>query len=350
MSTTFKIGDTLVGEGCAPFIIAEAGINHNGDIAIAKKMITIAAESGADAVKFQTFRTEDFLTDKSIEYTYTSQGKEVTESMFDMFKRTEFTEDEWREIKAFCDEQGIAFLSTPVSERDLNLLESLGVGAVKVGSDDFTNIPLIMNYAKHGLPMLVSCGMGDGNEMEEVVSAVLPINSNLCLLLCTSQYPTPPEDINASKLLSMCEKFPDIVLGFSDHTQGCIGAVVACAYGAKIFEKHFTLDHDLPGPDHWFSSNPDELKAWVSAIREAHDAIGGRSLEPTTEEKKMRPVMRRSIIALCDIGPGEKLTEENIGLRRPGAGMGPSKLHEVIGRIAVRPIKAESLICHEDYR
>lgn len=349
MSAKFKIGDVSVGEGCEPFIIAEAGINHNGDIELAKRMVRIASESGVDAVKFQTFRTEEFISDRSVEYTYKSQGVQVTESMFDMFKRTEFTDDEWREIKAYCDECGITFLSTPVSERDLDLLVSLGVGAVKVGSDDFTNIPLITGFARRGLPMLLSCGMADGDEMEETLSAAKAANPNICLFLCTSQYPTPAEDVNAAKLLSMGKRFGDVVLGFSDHTQGCTGAIVAAAFGARVFEKHFTLDHNLPGPDHWFASEPDELKAWAAGIREACKMVGSEKLSPTEEERKMRNLARRSIVALRDIAKGEKLTDENIGLRRPGTGMSPARLPEVLGGTASRQIAAEALICPQDF-
>lgn len=349
MSAKFKIGDVSVGEGCEPFIIAEAGINHNGDIELAKRMVRIASESGVDAVKFQTFCTEEFISDRSVEYTYKSQGVQVTESMFDMFKRTEFTDDEWREIKAYCDECGITFLSTPVSERDLDLLVSLGVGAVKVGSDDFTNIPLITGFARRGLPMLLSCGMADGDEMEETLSAAKAVNPNICLFLCTSQYPTPAEDVNAAKLLSMGKRFGDVVLGFSDHTQGCTGAIVAAAFGARVFEKHFTLDHNLPGPDHWFASEPDELKAWAAGIREACKMVGSEKLSPTEEERKMRNLARRSIVALRDIAKGEKLTDENIGLRRPGTGMSPAQLPEVLGSTASRQIAAETLICPQDF-
>ena len=349
MGARLNIGSVAVGDGCDPFIIAEAGINHNGNVTLAKQMVRVASESGVDAVKFQTFRTEDFIADRSVEYTYKSQGIEVTESMFDMFKRTEFTDDEWREIKAYCDECGITFLSTPVSERDLDLLVGLGVGAVKVGSDDFTNIPLITSFARRGLPMLLSCGMADGEEMEMTLDAAKAVNPDICLFLCTSQYPTPSEDVNAAKLLSMSERFPDVVLGFSDHTRGCTGAIVATAYGAKVFEKHFTLDHGLPGPDHWFASEPDELKAWAAGIREASKMVGSSELSPTVEERKMRDLARRSIVALRDIAEGETLTEENVGLRRPGTGMSPARLPEVLGCVAARAIAAEALICPQDY-
>ena len=197
--------------------------------------------------------------------------------------------------------------------------------------------------------MLLSCGMADGDEMEETLSAAKAVNPNICLFLCTSQYPTPADDVNAAKLLSMGKRFGDVVLGFSDHTQGCTGAIVAAAFGARVFEKHFTLDHNLPGPDHWFASEPDELKAWAAGIREACKMVGSEKLSPTEEERKMRNLARRSIVALRDIAKGEKLTDENIGLRRPGTGMSPARLPEVLGSTASRQIAAEALICPQDF-
>ena len=349
MVASFKIGEVHVGEGFKPFIIAEAGINHNGDMALARKMVEVAAISGVDAVKFQTFHAEDFIADRTVTYTYKSQGQEVTESMFDMFKRTEFTDDEWREIKSYCDSCDIAFLSSPVTTRDLDLLINLGVGAIKVGSDDFTNIPLVAEFSKRGLPLLLSCGMADGDEMEETLAAAFESCKDICLFLCTSQYPTPPTDVNASKLLEMRRRFPEVVLGFSDHTQGCTGAIVAVAYGARVFEKHFTLDRGLPGPDHWFASDPEELKDWTSGIREAFEMIGKGSLEPTAEERKMRTLARRSIVALRNIEKGEVLTEESIGLRRPGGGMKPGLLPQVLGKRASRAIVSKMQISQEDF-
>ncbi|WP_417122961.1 N-acetylneuraminate synthase family protein [Paraeggerthella sp.] len=348
MNKTVHIGNALVGDGCEPFVIAEAGINHNGDISLAKKMIEVAAESGVDAVKFQTFRTEDFIFDHKITYTYQSQGKEVTESMFDMFKRTEFSREEWGEIKDCCDNCGITFLSTPVTVHDLEMLIGLGTAAVKVGSDDFTNIPFIKEYASKGLPMLISCGMADGDEIEQVVNASTEINDDLCIFLCTSQYPTPPENANISKLEEMRRRFPDVVLGFSDHTQGSTAAVLAVGYGAKVFEKHFTLSHDFPGPDHWFASDPDELREWASSIKEAYEMVGSPDLVPTPAEREMRSLARRSVVVVEDVEEGEVFSVNNLGLRRPGTGIPPSSYESILGRIAAKAIKAGALLEWDD--
>lgn len=332
MTTTFKLGARIIGKNTEPFIIAEAGINHNGEIGLAKKMIVAAKEAGVDAVKFQTFRTEEFIQDKSELYTYQSQGKEITESQYEMFKRTEFSEDEWREIKRFCDEQKITFLSTPVSVEDVRFLVELGAEAIKVGSDDFVNIPLLKKYALFHLPIILSSGMATEEEIRASLKVVgagkeIPV----CLMLCTSEYPTPAEDVNARKLLTLAEQFPEVVLGLSDHTQGSTAAAVAAVLGAVVFEKHFTLDHNLPGPDHWFSADPGELKEWAEGIRTAIKMLGSGELKPTETEKAQRKVMHRSVTAIADIKAGERFTEENLGLLRPGDGIGPMEWERIIG-------------------
>lgn len=343
-----QVAQRVMDASGAPFVIAEAGINHNGDLSLAKRMVDVAAESGVDAVKFQTFKTEDFVMDRSLEYTYRSQGAEVTESMFDMFKRTEFTGEEWEDLKAHCDERGIVFLSTPVTMDGARFLRRLGVGALKVGSDDFTNTPLIKDFASLGVPVMLSCGMADEAEIKTTLSAAFSCSPDICLMLCTSEYPTPPASVNIRKLLRLRELFPDLVLGFSDHTQGHVGAVLAVGYGAHLFEKHFTLDHDLPGPDHWFSSEPAELRTWASAIREAHEMLGCKDLAPTASEMEMRTAARRSVVARTHIQAGDVLDELNTCLRRPGNGVCPERWSEVLGHTALRDIEEGSLILFED--
>lgn len=348
MTKQFKIGGKLVGEGNAPYIIAEVGINHNGDVDVAKEMIRVAAAAGVDAIKFQTFKTEEFLTDRTLPYTYMSQGKEITESMFDMFKRTELSDEEWREVKECCDDCGVDFLSTPASTEGTQLLVNLGAVAIKVSSDELTNIPQIREYAKFGLPLIVSCGMGSADEIQKVLDVADSERRDVFLLLCTSQYPTPPEDVNALKLLEMKKLFPDVVVGLSDHTQGNTAAVLCVALGACVFEKHFTLDHDMPGPDQWFSSDPAELTEWVTQIREAHKMLGTRALEPTATEMEMRESFRKSIVTLTPIKAGEVFSEENIGVRRPGTGMPPEELDAVLGRCAANNLLPDHLVSAED--
>lgn len=343
---TFKINERTIGNGGEPYIIAEAGINHNGDIDLAKRMILAAKAAGADAVKFQTFHAEEFIQDKTTTYTYKSQGKEVTESMLEMFQRNEFSEAEWFDIKSFCDSHGIVFLSTPQNISDLELLMRIGIPAVKIGSDDFVNIPLVREYVKVGLPMMLSCGMASEEEINRTLLETKDIPT--VLFLCTSQYPTPPEDVNILKLNTMKDHFPNVILGLSDHTQGNEAAVMAVALGANVFEKHFTMSHNLPGPDHWFSEEPEELKKWVAAIRKANIMRGFSNLKPTVAEIEMRAIAHRSITVLEDIESGDILTEKNIGMRRPGTGIPASMWDSVVGKKSKRKLSTGYQISMED--
>jgi N,N'-diacetyllegionaminate synthase len=328
-----------------PFVVAEAGINHNGELSKAFEMIEAAKQSGADAVKFQTFKAEEFCGDKTQMFTYQSQGKEVTESMFEMFHRYEFTKDEWFQIKQKCDDENILFLSTPQNRSDLDLLLELELPAIKVGSDDFTNLPLLEEYATTKLPMIVSCGMSDMAEVYQALDAVGTFEGYpTILLLCTSQYPTPPEDVNILKLKTLSNAFPDLVLGFSDHTQGALASSLAVSFGAVFFEKHFTLDNNLSGPDHWFSENPEGLRSWVNSIHKSYKMMGNALVRPTSKELEMRKLARRSIVILKDIKKGEKLTEGNIGLRRAGNGLAPIFIKDMLGNNASQNLRQGELL------
>jgi N,N'-diacetyllegionaminate synthase len=344
------INGRKVGDGHPPFIIAEAGINHNGEVESALAMVRTARDAGADAVKFQTFRAAEFVSDPARTYTYRSQGKDVTESMLAMFRRCELPRQAWFAIKAEADRRGIMFLSTPQNRTDLDLLLEVGVPAVKVGSDDFTNLPLLKSYAATGLPIILSCGMADMTEVRNTLTAVGALDGYpTVLLLCTSQYPTPPGDVNLRKLATLREAFPNLTLGYSDHTQGPLAASVATAFGAAVFEKHFTLSHDLPGPDHWFSEDPAGLAAWVQAIRTAHAMLGSAAIQPTAAERDMRAIARRSIVAVRDIARGQTLTEYNIGLRRPGTGLTPDMFEQALGCIATRDLQAGEVLKLGDF-
>ncbi|QPR56308.1 N-acetylneuraminate synthase family protein [Aeromonas allosaccharophila] len=332
-----------------PFIILEAGINHNGDIAIAKDMICMAKSLGANAIKFQTFKAEEFVGDPELQFTYQSQGESVTESMLDMFKRYEFTYDEWWMLKEYCDEQRIIFLSTPQNPSDMKLLLELGVPALKVGSDDFTNIPLLKEYSSQGLPLLISCGMADMAEVYQALDITGAfIGKKVVLMLCTSQYPTPSIDVNLNKLKTLSAAFPNITLGFSDHTQGPLAAAIAYGLGAVVFEKHFTLDHQLPGPDHWFSEDPVGAKEWITAIHTAYQMMGSPHIKPTDAEQHMRTLARRSITVISDISPGEHLTAINIGLKRPGNGLPPLYFEDIVNKKAIHALKKGHLITWSD--
>lgn len=336
---SFQIAGRKIGHDESPYCIAEVGINHNGDLALAKRMIEAAKSAGADAVKFQTFKAEEFCGDANQTFTYQSQGKTVTESMLAMFQRYEFATEIWQEIKTHCAAVGITFFSTPQNQSDLGLLMKVGVPAIKVGSDDFTNLPLIRSYIESQLPLILSCGMSDLAEVHQALDAAGWFDGYpVALLLCTSQYPTLPEDVNIAKLTTLQHAFPGLLTGFSDHTQSSLAAALAVSRGARIFEKHFTLSHDLPGPDHWFSAEPAGLAEWIATIQRADVMMGSPIVQPTSAERAMRLVARRSVVALRDIRSGGKLDSGNTGLRRPGGGLAPAMLEIVIGLTATRDI------------
>lgn len=341
----FAIANRKIGTEHPPFIIAEVGINHNGSIDTALEMIGVARRAGADAVKFQTFKASEFVSDSTQQFTYRSQGRQVTESMLAMFTRYELPVGAWARIRTECDRQQIIFMSTPQNRSDLDLLLDVGLPAVKIGSDDFTNLPLIRSYAQTGLPLILSCGMSDLSEVHQALDAAGAFAGYpLALLLCTSQYPTPPGDVNLRKLKTLQGAFPGLVTGFSDHTQGPLAASLAVAMGAVIFEKHFTLDHDQAGPDHWFSEDPGGLEQWIKDIRESFRMLGSAVVKATESEMAMRTLARRSLVALQAISKGSELTVANVGLRRPGNGLPPSFLDQVLGNRAARNIAAGALL------
>lgn len=342
LAAKIRIGERRIGPGEAPFVVAEAGINHNGEIAKALAMIETAKAAGADAVKFQTFTASEFIADETLTFTYRSQGKSVTESMLKMFERCELAPAEWRQIKAKCDDCGILFLSTPQNVTDLELILDIGVPAVKVGSDDFSNLPLLRAYAKTGLPLILSCGMSDLGETHRALETVGWSNGYpTVLLVCTSQYPTPPEDANLLRIKTLQNAFPGLTVGFSDHTQGFIAAAAAIGLGATVFEKHFTLNKNLPGPDHWFSEDPQGLKDWVGAIRAAETFLGDPLVRPTQTEVANKKDFQRLIVAALPIKAGEIFTADNLTMRRVsgGQGLAPALYDLILGKRAQREFK-----------
>jgi N,N'-diacetyllegionaminate synthase len=269
--------------------------------------------------------------------------------MLAMFERYELPIEAWTRIKAEFDRQKIIFMSTPQNRSDLDLLLKVGLPAVKIGSDDFNNLPLIRSYAETRLPLILSCGMSDLSEVHQALDAAGAFEGySLALLLCTSQYPTPPGDVNLRKLTTLRGAFPGLVTGFSDHTQGPLAASLAVAMGAVIFEKHFTLDHDLPGPDHWFSEDPAGLERWVSSIRESQLMLGSAVVKATKSELAMRTLARRSLVALQAVSRGSEFTVENVGLRRPGNGLPPTFFDQFLGNHAACDIEAGTLLTFGD--
>ena len=330
------------------FIIAEVGINHNGDVNSAKKMIDLAKECGVDAVKFQTFKAEEFVSNPVETYTYKSQEKLVTESMLEMFKRYEFSEGEWKEIFNYCKNMNIICFSTPQNPSDLDfLLKIVDLPIIKIGSDDLTNLELLKCYASKNKPMIISSGMAFISEIEDAVETIREKDNNdLVILHCTSSYPSEPEEVNLKKMLTIRQAF-DVIVGFSDHTVGTIAATGAIALGAKVIEKHFTLDKNLPGPDHWFSSDPKGLSQLVQAIRYTEKSLGNYVIKPTPKEMEMRKIARRSIVAARDIKKGEIITSEALCVKRPGTGLPPKFINYILKKEAKIKIKKNELITFE---
>lgn len=333
MVNNITIGNKIIGEGCSTYIIAEIGINHNGNINLAKKMVSEAKACGVDAVKFQIFKAEEFVSNPEDIYTYTSQGKLVSESMLAMFRRFEFSADEWKKIFRFCNRQGIVFFATPQNPSDLDFLLSIvDVPVIKVGSDDLTNLDLLDNYARMGKPLIISAGMATLTEIEDAVFTIRDTGNNqLAVLHCISSYPCEAQDVHLRKMLTIRQAF-DVVTGFSDHTVGTVAAVGAVTLGAHIIEKHFTLDKNLPGPDHWFSANPAELKDFVSNIRFIEIALGTALVQPTEKERKMREIARRSIVAAEDIPKGKIIQRNMVVFKRPGTGLPPKYVKAILER------------------
>lgn len=342
----FAVNATRSIGGNAPvFIIAEAGINHNGNVEIAKKMIDTAAKCGADAIKFQTFKAEEFIADPKETYTYYSQGEKVTESMLEMFKRNEFSREDWKEIVEHCNKAGILFFTTPQNLSDLEFMQEITeLPLIKVGADDLTNLPLLKSYARKGIPMIISAGMAYLSEIEDAVAGIKGSgNPHLAVLYCVSSYPAAPEEVGMHKMKTIADAF-DVVTGFSDHTIGNEAAILATAFGAKIIEKHFTLDKSFAGPDHWFSSDPAELEQLIASIRKTELMMKGNIVAPSDNELMTRKACRRSIVASSLIREGEVITEEKITFKRPGTGLPPKMQEYVVGRRAKKDIHAGELI------
>lgn len=333
-----QAGSKLIGTGQPCFIAAEIGINHNGDMELAKKMIDAAADAGADSVKFQNYKTEDFLSDRTLMYTYKSQGRTVTEPQFDMFKRCELSIEQIEELRLHCEERGVVFFSTPTGLDGINDLVKAGAPLLKNGSDYLTHLPLIKYMAASGLPTILSTGMANLGEIEDAVTAFKEAGGDELLLLhCTSSYPTPADQVNLRKIQTLRTMF-ECPIGFSDHSWGITAALGAVALGACFVEKHFTLSKDLPGPDHAFSSDPHEFLELVKGIRELEENLGVETIGPTESEVVNRLDFRLSCVATEDLPVNHLLSETDISFRRPGTGFPPKEIGTLIGLRTSSPI------------
>ena len=326
--------------------IAEAGVNHDGDLELAKQLIDAAAEAGADLVKFQTFNANRQVTRAAKKADYQNQTTDSTESQYEMLRRLELTVDMHHELIAHCAARNIGFFSTGFDIESVDLLVSLGQDHFKIPSGEITNLPYLRHIGQLGKAVIFSTGMATMGEIEaaiDVLGQAGTPRANITVLHCTTEYPTPMDEVNLRAMQSIHTAF-GVAVGYSDHTSGIEVAIAAVALGACVIEKHFTLDRNLPGPDHKASLDPEELKAMIAAIRNIEIALGDGIKRLTPSEVRNKPIARKSLVAIRAIKAGEVFTAENITAKRPGTGISPMRWDEFIGQVAQRNYQADELI------
>lgn len=328
-------------------IIAEAGVNHNGSIVLAKKLIDAAAKAGVDYVKFQTFKTENLVSRSAEKAAYQQANlSDEDNTQYSMLKKLELSREQHLELIEYCRLKNIKFFSTAFDLESIDFLAELKLGLWKIPSGEIANYPYIRNIARHGEPVILSTGM---SEIADIKNAILVLNQfgvttdNITVLHCNTEYPTPMKDVNLNVMAELKEQF-GVKIGYSDHTVGIEVPIAAVALGASVIEKHFTLDRTLEGPDHKASLEPAELEKMVSSIRNIELALGGKEKKVSESEKKNRSVARKSIVAARRILAGEVFTEENITVKRPGTGLSPMLWEQILGQIAVRTFEEEEFI------
>jgi N,N'-diacetyllegionaminate synthase len=328
------------------FIIAEAGVNHNGSLELAKKLIDSAVGAGADAVKFQTFKAENVISKYAPKAEYQKQTTKQEESQLLMVKKLELSYDDFKELKAYCDSKGIMFLSSPFDFESIDFLNELGLEIFKIPSGEITNLPYLERIGRLKKKVILSTGMADLGEIEDALDVLISSGTkkdNITVLHCNTEYPTPFEDVNLKAMITIKEAF-NVKVGYSDHTPGIEIPIAAVTLGATIIEKHFTLDRKLPGPDHRASLEPDDLKVMVRAIKNIEKALGNGIKKPSPSEIKNMPIARKGIVANRKIKKGEFFTEENITVKRPGTGISPMRWYEVLGKVAPRDFEEDESI------
>jgi len=344
MQQQIQIEKKIIGSQNPCFIIAEAGVNHNGDIALAKKLVDAAVEAGADAVKFQTFKTENVVTLAAEKAEYQKNTTGTDDSQYEMIKKLELSEADFWDISEYAKEAGIIFLSTPFDEESVDLLDQIGVSAFKIPSGEITNYHLLKKVAQKFKPIILSTGMATLGEVEEALNYLKKHGAEEIILLhCTTSYPAPVTSVNLRAMKTLRCAF-QVPVGYSDHTEGITIPVVAAAMGACVIEKHFTMDRTLPGPDHRASLEPQELAAMVKAVRDVVLARGNGIKGPTEEEEAIKRVARRSIVAKHDIRVGDVLTEGDLAIKRPGTGIEPRYLDSILWKKARVPIQRDQVI------
>ena len=331
------------------FLIAEAGVNHNGELSLAKKMVDIAVDSKVDAIKFQTFKTEKLILKSTPKANYQKKDDNDKEDFYNMIKKYELTRDEFISLNNYCKKKGIIFLSTPFDEISVEWLDDLNVPAYKVGSGDMNNFPLLKLICSKRKPILLSTGMATLKEVKESVE-FLKLNNidDLVIFQCTTNYPAPYEELNLNVIDTFKQEFPNNIIGFSDHSLDIEASIGAVSKGVKVIEKHFTLNKDMEGPDHKASLNPEGLRKWVNSIRNIEKAMGNKNKKPTLAELEIAKVARKSIVSLINIKKGDIFTVKNLTVKRPGNGISPNNYYKILGRRAKRDINLDSIINWED--
>lgn len=344
MMQQLTIGKKELGSQHPCFIIAEAGVNHNGNTALAKKLIDAAIEAGADAVKFQTFKAENIVTPTAEKADYQKHTTGAGESQYEMIKKLELSETDFRDLSDYATEAGIIFLSTPFDEESVDLLDQIGVPAFKVPSGEITNFPLLKKIAQKSKPIILSTGMATLGEVEEALNYLKKHGAEeIVLLHCTTSYPAPVASVNLCVMETLRYAF-QVPVGYSDHTEGITIPIAAATMGACVIEKHFTLDRTLPGPDHKASLEPRELTAMVKAVRDVELARGNGIKGPTEEEEAIKRVARRSIVAKCDISAEKSLAGDDLTIKRPGTGIEPRYFDSILQMRARVPIQKDQVI------
>jgi len=328
------------------FIIAEAGVNHNGSLELAKKLVDVAVDAGVDAVKFQTFKAHKLVSKSAQKAAYQKQTTSAEESQYEMIKKLELDENAHRELISYCNEKQIMFLSTPFDHDSIELLNGLGMPIFKIPSGEITSLPYLRHVGSFGKEVILSTGMADLGEIEDALDVLIQAGvskEKITVLHATTEYPCPIDEVNLRAMQTIGAAF-NVKVGYSDHTQGIEVPIAAVAMGARVIEKHFTLDRTMEGPDHKASLEPSELKAMVQGIRHVSQALGNGIKKPSKSEANNIAIARKSIVAACQIKIGEPFSEDNITIKRPGNGISPMRWDEVIGQVAQRDYKEDDLI------
>lgn len=347
---TIRIGARQVGDGQPVFIIAEAGVNHNGSLRLAKALVDAARVAGADAVKFQNFVAEDVATTRAGMAAYQKRNTGKSESQIEMIRKFELPDAAFTAIVAHCRRRRVMFMSTPHGGfASVDVLRRIGVPAVKIGSADLNNLPLLAYAARLRKPMILSTGMADMDDVAEAVDVVRKAgNDKIVVLQCTTDYPARREDVHLRAMQTM-RQAQNVLVGYSDHTVGAESAVLAVALGACVIEKHLTLDNAMAGPDHRASANPQVFKDYVKAIRDAEVMLGSPRKTVAKSARQYRPLVLKSVVARRAIKRGETLSKQNLAIKRPGTGLSPRHYFEMLGKRAQRDLQADALIKRSDY-